>query len=121
MLGWRTIVQLLARRAAESIAFSVPDGQALWSRAEEDLLVQAVAKYSASDVFGRDWIQVASDLPGRLPQQQRYRLADSVAHLTFAFMRVHAHRCLGYHSVITTVPSHRHSYISLLFISGFIV
>ena len=44
VLGWRTMLQLLARRAAESNAFSVPDRNALWSRAEDDLLVQAVAK-----------------------------------------------------------------------------
>jgi hypothetical protein len=29
VLGWRTFLQLLARRAAESIAFSVPDRNAL--------------------------------------------------------------------------------------------
>ena len=46
MLGWRSILQLLARRAAESIAFSVPDRHALWSRAEDDILVQAVAKHT---------------------------------------------------------------------------
>ena len=44
MLGWRTMIQLFARRAAENNAFSVPDHNALWSRAEDDLLVQAVAK-----------------------------------------------------------------------------
>ena len=90
MLGWRTILQLLARRAAESIAFSVPDRNALWSRAEDDLLVQAVAKYSTSNIVGRDWIEVASEMPGRLPQQcqERYRLADILAELTFVFLRV---------------------------------
>ena len=40
------MIQLFARRAAESNAFSVPDRNALWIRAEDDLLVQAVAKYS---------------------------------------------------------------------------
>ncbi len=39
VLGWRTMLQLLARRAAESNAFSVPDRNALWSRTEDDLLV----------------------------------------------------------------------------------
>ena len=58
------MLQLLARRAAESNAFSVPDRNALWSRAEDGLLVQAVAKYSTSDVLGRDWSEVASELPG---------------------------------------------------------
>ena len=84
VLGWRTILQLLARRAAESIAFSVPDRNALWSRAEDDL-VQAVPKYSSSNILGRDWIEVASEMPGRLPQQcqERYRLADVLAELTF--------------------------------------
>jgi hypothetical protein len=90
MLRWRTILQLLARRAAESIALSVPDRNALWSRAEDGLFVQAVAKYSTSDVLGRDWSEVASELPGRLPQQckERYRLADTVAELTSVYLRV---------------------------------
>ena len=69
MLGWQTILQLLERRAAESIAFSVPDRNALLSRAEDDLLVQAVAKCSTSNILGRDWIDVASEMPGNLPQQ----------------------------------------------------
>ena len=43
VLGWRTMIQLFARWAAESNAFSVPDHNALWSTAEDDLLVQAVA------------------------------------------------------------------------------
>jgi hypothetical protein len=30
------MLQLLARREAETIAFSVPDRNALWSRAEND-------------------------------------------------------------------------------------
>ncbi len=59
------LMQLLARGAAESNAFSVPDRNALWSRAEGDLLVQAVAKYSTSDVLFRDWSEVASELSGR--------------------------------------------------------
>ena len=90
MLGWRTILQLLARRAAESIAFSVPDRNALWSRVEDDLLVQVVKKYSTSDVLFRDWSEVASELPGRLLQQrkERYRLADTVVELKFVFLRV---------------------------------
>ena len=65
MVGGRTIPQLLARRAVESISFSVPDRNALWSRTEDDLLVQDVAKHSTSDVLGRDWIEVTSDLSGR--------------------------------------------------------
>ena len=84
------MLQLLARRAAESNAFSVPDRNALWSRAEDDLLVQAVAKHSTSDVLGRDWRVVAWELPGRSAQQckERYRLAQSVVDLTFVFLRV---------------------------------
>ncbi len=54
VLEWWTFLQILARRAAESIAFSVPDRNALWSRADDDLLVQSVVKYSTSDVLGRD-------------------------------------------------------------------
>ena len=90
MLGWRTMIQLFARRAAESNAFSVPDHNALWSTAEDDLLVQAVAKHSTSDVLFRDWREVAWELPGRSEQQckERYRLADTVVELTFIFLRV---------------------------------
>ena len=89
-LGWRTILRLLARRAAESNAFSVPDRNALWSRAEDGLLVQAVAKYSTWDVLRRDWSEVAWELPGRSEQQckERYSLADTVVQLTFVFLRV---------------------------------
>ena len=84
------MLQLLARRAAESNAFSVPDRNALWSRAEDDLLVQAVAKHSTSDVLGHDWHEVAWELPGRSAQQckERCRLADTVVELTFVFLRV---------------------------------
>ncbi len=48
------MLQLLARRAAESNAFSVPDHNTLWSRVEDDLLVEDVAKHSTSDVLGHD-------------------------------------------------------------------
>ena len=84
------MLQLLARRAAESNAFSVPDLIALWSTAEDGLLVQAVAKYSTWDVLGRDWSEVAWELPGRSEQQckERYSLADTVVQLTFVFLRV---------------------------------
>jgi hypothetical protein len=88
VLGWRTKLQLFARRAAESNAFSVPDRNALWSRAE-DLIVQAVAKHCTSDVLFSDvlfpdWSEVASELPGRSKHQckERYRLADTVVKLT---------------------------------------
>ena len=49
-----------------------------------------MAKYSTSNVLGRDWSEVASELPERSKQQckERYRLADTVAELTFVFLRV---------------------------------
>jgi hypothetical protein len=89
-LGCRTMLQFLARRAAESNAFSVPDRNALWSRAEDDLLVQAAVKHGTSDVLFPDWSEVVSELPGRYKQQckERYRLADTVVELTFVFLRV---------------------------------
>ncbi len=59
------MLHLLARRAAESNALSVPDRNALCIRTE-DLLVKVVAKHSTSDVLFPDWSEVASDLPGRL-------------------------------------------------------
>ena len=60
------MVQLLARRAAESNAFSVPDDNALWSRAEDDLLVQAVAKHSTSDVLVAIGAWLHGSCPGAL-------------------------------------------------------
>jgi hypothetical protein len=57
-----TILQLLACRVAESNAFSVPDRNALWIRAEDDLLVQDVSNHSTSDVLGRDWSVVTSEM-----------------------------------------------------------
>jgi hypothetical protein len=61
VLGWRTMLQLLARRAVES-----------------------------NDFFGRDLSEVTSELTGHSKQQckERYRLADTVAELTFVFIRV---------------------------------
>ena len=58
VLGWRTILQLLERRVAESNTFSIPDRNASWSRAEDDILVQAVAKCSTSNILGHDWIMM---------------------------------------------------------------
>jgi hypothetical protein len=63
------MLQLLARRAAESNAFSVPERNALWSRVEDGLLVQAVAKYSTFNVLRHDWSEVAWELPGRSVQR----------------------------------------------------
>ena len=90
MLGWRTMIQLLVRRGAESNSFSVPDHNTSWSTAEDVLLVQDVPKHTTSDVLGRDWREVAWELPGRSAQQckERYRLADTVVELTFVFLRV---------------------------------
>ncbi len=84
------MLQLLARRAAESNALSVPDRNALCRRTEDDLLVKVVAKHSTSDVLFPDWTEVASELPGRSKQQckERYRLADTVVELTLVFLRV---------------------------------
>ena len=52
--------------------------------------MQAVAKQSTSDVLGRDWSEVASELTGCLPQQCKecYRIADTVVKLTFVFLCV---------------------------------
>ncbi len=90
VLGWWTMLQLLTRRVDESNAFSIPDRNTLWSRAEDDLLVQVVAEHSTSDVLFPDWSEVASELPGRSKQQckESYRLADTVVELTFVFLRV---------------------------------
>ena len=60
------------------------------SRTEDDLLVQVVPKYSTSNISGRDWIEVASQIPGRLSQQcqECYRIPDILAELTFVFLCV---------------------------------
>ena len=70
----------------------------LWSRFEDDILVETVPKYTTSDVFSRSWRQVVSDLPGYLPQKYKeyYRLVDTVTQLTSVFLCVLTHRCLGY-------------------------
>ena len=50
----------------------------------------AVAKCSTSNILGRDWIEVAWEMTGRLPEQcqERYRLAHVVAELAYEFLRV---------------------------------
>ena len=90
VLGWWTILQLLTCRATESISFSVPDRNTLWNRAEDDLLVQSVAKYSTPNVLGHDWIEVTSELSGHLPLQcqERHRLTHTESELTFVFLPV---------------------------------
>ncbi len=77
-------------RTSESIVFSIPDRNTLWIRTDDDLLVQAVAKYSTSNILGRDWREVASELSGSLPQQceESYRITDTVVELTSVFLRV---------------------------------
>ena len=105
MIGWWSILQILSRRETESIPFSVPDRHVLWNRAEDDILVQVVVKYTTSDVFSRSWRQVTSGLPGLLPQQCKecYRVVDTVTQLTFVFLSVYTHRCLGYHNHTTSM------------------
>ena len=68
------MLQLLTRRVSESNVFSVPDRNALWSWAGDDLLVQTVAIQCTSDVLFSDvhfpdWSEVASELPGRSKHQ----------------------------------------------------
>ncbi len=54
------------------------------------VLVQAVVKYSTSNILGHSWIEVSWEMPGRLPQQcqERYMLADVLSQLTFVFLCV---------------------------------
>ena len=49
-----------------SIVFSVPDRNTSWNRSEDDLLVEVVAKYSTSNILGRDWNEVTWEMSGRL-------------------------------------------------------
>jgi hypothetical protein len=55
---------------------------------EDDLLVEVVVKYSTSDVLGRDWSEITSELSGHSRQkyQERNRLPDTVEELTFVFL-----------------------------------
>jgi hypothetical protein len=87
--------QLLARRAAESNTFSVPDRNALWSRTEDGLLVEAVAKYSTSNVLRHEWSEVAWELSGRSEQQckERYSLADTVISFFSSFLQIWCASC----------------------------
>ncbi len=61
----------------------------MWSRTEDDLLVQVV-KHSTSDVLGRDGNEVVSELSGHSKYQYKdhYRLTDTVVELTFVFLCV---------------------------------
>ena len=87
--GWWTILQIVDRRTTESITFAVPDRNASWSRAEDDL-VQAVGKCSTSNILGRDWIEIAWEMSGRLLQQcqEDYSLVHICSELTFVFLCV---------------------------------
>ncbi len=58
------MLRLLPCRGTESIPFSVPDRNPLWRRSEDGLLVEDVVKDSTSDVLGRDWREVVSELSG---------------------------------------------------------
>ena len=42
------------------------------------------------DMFNRDLYQVASEMPGHLPQQfrERYRHTDTLVYLTFLLLRI---------------------------------
>ncbi len=79
-LGWLTFMQSLTRRAAEShfvyLTVVLPCGAGLKTICWCKMLQSVVTLNSAS--FNRDWCQVASEMPGRLPQQcrERYRHAD---------------------------------------------
>jgi len=50
------------------LALHTPSTKSSWSKAEDELLVQAVAKWGP-----HDWYQIASEIPGRLPRQCRER------------------------------------------------
>ena len=80
VLGWRTILHLLASRTSESIFHT------LWNRVEDDLLVQVASKYSTPNVLGHDWIEVVSELP--IQCQQSYMFVHTVSELTFVFLSV---------------------------------
>ena len=69
---------------------SVPDRNDLWRRVEDDLLLEDVVKYSGSDVLGRDWRGVVSQLSEHLSQEVKedYRITDTVSQLTFVFLSV---------------------------------
>ena len=49
---------------------------------EDDVLVEVVVKYSTSDVLGRDWSEITSELSGHSKEkcQERNRLPDHKRH-----------------------------------------
>ena len=55
------------------LALHTPSTKSSWSKAEDELLVQAVAKWGP-----HDWYQIASEIPGRLPRQCRERYKNQV-------------------------------------------
>ncbi len=63
VLGWATILHLLACRAAESIAFSVPDRNVSWIRADENYRLgrclgtchNSVKRTTDLIIFWRNW------------------------------------------------------------------
>ncbi len=66
-LRCRTILQVLTRREAESNVFSVPDRNTLWSRTEDVLLVQTVAKLVLLTFF----VTIGSRFHGSCPDVLR--------------------------------------------------
>jgi hypothetical protein len=75
-------------RAVVSVALTVPD---MRSGPVDALLVEGIATYNNNyNPTGNSfWNQVASEIPGHLPEQcrERYRTADFLAKLTFMFLR----------------------------------
>ena len=89
-------MQSLTRRAAEShfvyLTVVLPCRAGLKMICWCKWLQRVVTLNSAS--FNRDWYQVASEMPGRLPQQCREcnRNADIFAQLTFLLLRISVSR-----------------------------
>ena len=97
VLGWLHLVKSVSHRAAAHVAlaapivFNVPD---MWSRAEDNLLVQTISTKMRLTSYNPDWDvwwnRVAEEIPGRLPQQcrVRYMPAAFLAQLTWVFLRI---------------------------------
>ncbi len=91
-LGWLNLVKSVSHRAAAHVALAAPIVlYDMWSRAEDNVLVQTISTKIRLNSYNPDldvfWNLVAEEIPGRLPQQCRacYMPAAFLAQLTWGF------------------------------------
>jgi hypothetical protein len=94
-LGWLNLVKSVSHRAAAHVALAAPIVlYDMWSRAEDNVLVQTISTKIRLNSYNPDldvfWNLVAEEITGRLPQQCRacYMPAAFLAQLTWGFLRI---------------------------------